>query len=300
MSAMQVGALLAFDGGRNRGMEALASCARHAEDVGLSSFWVPEHVVFIDGATSKYPYSVDGSANFGKRPGVYDPLIALTVAATATTRIRLRTGVLILPQREPVTLAQQVVALDHASNGRFDLGIGIGWLREEFAALGVPWAQRGARAEDYVRAIRALWRDDVVAHDGEFATFSGVLAWPKPTNAAGPAIIVGGNTDAALARVASIGDGWFGWNMDISEVHERVAALRSRWAAARRDQATLRLIVGLPWAQPIEGLVRYAVELAALGVDELVVAVAAPGIDNRERLDGLATLANELASSADG
>ena len=299
MSAMRVGALLAFDGGNRRGMDALADCARHAEDVGLSSFWVPEHVVFIDGAASKYPYSVDGSANFGRRPGVYDPLIALTVAATATTRIRLGTGVMILPQREPVTLAQQVVALDHASNGRFDLGIGVGWLREESEALGVPWARRGARTEDYVRAIRALWRDDVVAHDGEFAKFSAVLAWPKPTTASGPPIIIGGNTDAALARVASVGDGWFGWNLSIEEVRERLDALRSAWASAHRGEDALRITVGLLWAQPIAGLMRYACELANLGVDELVVAVAAPRVDNRERLDDLAALVAELGTSAD-
>lgn len=288
---LQIGAVVGFDGGRGRGMDALVEVARQAEEVGLASLWFPEHVVFVKDAASRYPYDEGGQPPVGRRPGVYDPLIAIAVAGTVTTRLRLGTGILVLPQREPVTCAQQLVAVDHATQGRFDLGIGVGWLREEFEALGVPWARRGARTDEYVEVLRKLWTDDVVEHAGEFASFAGVQAWPKPVQQPGPPVWVGGNTDPAVERAGRLGDGWFGWKLGPAEVAERLGAVRRAAEAAGRDPAAVGAKVGLPWAGDLEELRPYAEELATLGVGELLVAPAAPGRDVRDRLDELAALA---------
>lgn len=287
---MDIGVVLGFDGGRGRGMTELADAARRVEALGLASLWLPEHVVFVQGATSRYPYADDGAPPVGRRPGTYDPLVGLTVAALVTERIRLGTGVLVLPQREPVTVAQQIVALDHASAGRFDLGIGVGWLREEFEALGVPWARRGARTDDHLRAMRALWTQDVAEHHGEFTSFSGVQAWPKPVQQPGPPVWVGGNVDASLRRAATLGDGWYGWKLSVVEVVERMARLRALCEEHDRDPATVGVKIGLPWPGDLDELRPYADALAGLGVAELVVAPGTAGVDQRERLEPLAAL----------
>lgn len=288
---MHIGAVVGFDGGRGRGMEAVADTARHAEGVGLESLWFPEHVVFVKDAESRYPYDEGGRPPVGKRPGVYDPFIAIAVAATVTTRLRFGTGILVLPQREPVTCAQQVVAVDHASQGRFDLGIGVGWLREEFEALGVPWARRGDRTDEYVAVLRKLWADDVVEHHGEFSSFAGVQAWPKPIQQAGPPVWVGGNSGPAIRRAGRLGDGWFGWKLSPAEVAEGMGALRRACEAAGRDPAAVGVKIGLPWPGDLAELVPYVAELETLGVGEVLVAPGAPGRDLRERLDELAALA---------
>jgi probable F420-dependent oxidoreductase len=293
---VRIGATLGFDGGRGRGMDAVAEVARHAEEVGVDSLWFPEHVVFVEGARSPYPYSVDGSMNFGRRPGVFDPLVAMTVAATVTDRIRLGTGVLILPEHEPLALAQRVVAVDHASAGRIDLGIGTGWLREEFEAIGVPWAGRGARTDEYVAALRVLWRDEVASYDGDVVSFRGVQAWPKPVQQPGVPIWVGGNTPPALRRAATIGDGWFGWALGLGEVASCIDALRAGAEAAGRPADAVALKVGLAWPGDLAELTAYAAAVADLGVEELVVAPAAPRTDTRQRLDELARLGATVVS----
>ncbi len=287
---MRIGVVLGFDGGRGRGMDALADAARRVEELGLSSLWLPEHVVFVQDAVSRYPYADDGAPPVGRRPGTYDPLVALTVAAIVTERIRLGTGVLVLPQREPVTVAQQIVALDHASQGRFDLGIGVGWLREEFEALGVPWARRGARTDDHLRALQALWTQDVAEHHGEFTSFSGVLAWPKPVQQPGPPVWVGGNVDASLRRAATLGAGWYGWKLSVDQVAERMQTLRALCEANDRDPGDVGVKIGLPWPGALTELRPYVDALAGLGVEELVVAPGTAGVDQRERLEPLAAL----------
>ena len=266
----------------------MADAARNAEAAGISTLWFPEHVVFVKGATSQYPY---GTLRMGERPGVYDPIIAMTVAATVTSKVRLGTGVLILPQREPLTLAQQLVALDHASTGRLDLGIGVGWLHEEFDALGATWERRGERTDDYVDVLRKLWRDDVVDHHSDFVDIDGVLAWPKPAQADGIPIWVGGNSPAALRRTAKLGDGWFGWSLEIDEVTNAVTRLRAECEAIGRDPAEVRLKVGQPGAGSHDERRAYAEGLMALGVEEFIVA---SGDVSTERLASLAALGSPV------
>ena len=172
---------------------------RTAEAAGFESVWTVEHVVYPDDYSSTYPYDRSGRMAMTSDTPLPDPLVWLTWVAAHTERLRLATGILILPQRNPLVLAKQVATLDELSGGRMDLGIGVGWLREEFEALGVPFEGRGRRTDDHVAAMRAVWDGDHAAHEGEFVSFSGVSVNPKPVNGRVP-IHVGGHTEAAARR----------------------------------------------------------------------------------------------------
>src|SRR6201999_2842467 len=155
-----------------------------------------------------------------------DPMVALAFAAAASSRITIATGVLLLPEHNPVIVAKQAASLDRLAGGRLTLGVGVGWSREEFDALGVPFERRAARTAEYVAAMRTLWRDDVASFDGEFVRFDSVRVNPKPVRDRRIPIMLGGNSDAALRRVAAWRDGWYGFNVyDVSAAAERVATL---------------------------------------------------------------------------
>ncbi|WP_105343259.1 TIGR03619 family F420-dependent LLM class oxidoreductase [Mycobacterium sp. ITM-2016-00318] len=216
-----------------------------------------------------------------------DPMIGLSFAAAATSTIRIATGVLLLPEHNPVLVAKQAATLDTLSGGRLSLGIGIGWSREEFDALGVPFECRGTRTEEYVDAIRTLWRDDLASFDGEFVSFTGIRVNPKPLQDRRIPIVLGGNSDAALRRIVSWGDGWYGFNLDsVDAVAQRVAFLRRQCSEHRRDPAELRLAVALRDPKPGD-----AAKLAALDIDELVL-VEAPPDDARDAADWVRGLAD--------
>src|SRR6185295_7223516 len=203
--------------------------AAAAERSGFARLWSGEHVVMVDRSASRYPYSEDGQIAVPATADWLDPMIGLSFAAAATSTIGIATGVLLLPEHNPVLVAKQAATLDSLSGGRFTLGIGIGWSREEFDALGVPFARRGARTAEYVDAIRTLWRDDVASFDGEFVRFESVRVNPKPVRDRRIPIMLGGNSDAALRRVAAWGDGWYGFNVDgVQEAAERIDFLDRR------------------------------------------------------------------------
>ena len=284
---MKLGLVIPFDGRPDRTMQDVRDVAVHAETAGIDSLWFPEHVVFFPSYTSKYPYTADGNPGFGKRAGVYDPLFAATVAAGATQRVRLGTAILIVPQRNPVVLAQEIVALDHASNGRFDFGIGVGWSSEEFAALGIPWARRGARTDDYLVAMKALWRDAYATHHGEFITFDDVIADPKPIQSPHPPIWVGGG-GAAMKRAATGGDGWYGWALAPTGIASAMAELDRACEAAGRDPATVGRKIGLPIVGPIAEFGAYLDAAQAAGVTEVVVGVGTKAAQLHPAIDELA------------
>jgi probable F420-dependent oxidoreductase len=189
-----------------------------------------------------------------------------------TSRIRLATGVLLLPEHNPVTVAKRVASIDVLSGGRFALGVGIGWSAEEFAALGVPFVGRGRRTEEYVEAMRVLWRDDVASFSASHVSFDRVRCYPKPVRRAVP-VVFGGNGDRALRRVAEHGDGWYGFNVALNELPDRLEVLRAVCMAAGRGDSTVDTAVALADAEP-----RDLARVEDLGVDELVV-VAAPPAD---------------------
>jgi probable F420-dependent oxidoreductase len=247
--------------------------AAAAERSGFATLWVGEHVVMVDDPDSPYPYSEDGHIAVSADTDWLDPLVTLSFAAAATNRIELATGVLLLPEHNPVTAAKRAASLDRMTGGRLSLGVGIGWSKEEYDALGVPFKGRARRMAEYVAAMRTLWRDDVASYSGEFVSFDRVRVNPKPHRRAIP-IVVGGNSDAALRRVAEWGDGWYGFNLaDVEEAAYRASRLRAICREVGRDPADLRLAVALQDPVPAD-----AVKLADAGIDELVL-VATPPAD---------------------
>jgi probable F420-dependent oxidoreductase len=192
-------------GGRREVIDAVAVAA---EAAGFSTLWAGEHVVMVDHSESRYPYAPDGRIGVPADADWLDPMIALSFAAAATRTIRLATGVLLLPEHNPVMLAKQAASLDCLSGGRLALGIGVGWSREEFVALGIPFERRGMRTDEYLTVMRTLWRDDPAAYAGEFVSFADIRVNPKPVRDGRIPIIVGGNSEAALRRVVEKPDGW--------------------------------------------------------------------------------------------
>lgn len=246
--------------------------ARAAERHGFATLWSGEHVVMVDSGTSRYPYSADGRIAVPAPADWLDPMIGLSFAAAATSTIGLATGVLLLPEHNPLLVAKQAASLDRLSGGRLTLGIGVGWSREEFDALGVPFARRGARTAEYVAAMRTLWAEDVASFSGEFTAFDAVRVNPKPVRDRRVPIVVGGNSDAALQRVAAWGDGWYGFNLDdVAAVADRIDALTRRCAQVGRDRSDLRVAVALREPRPGD-----RARLADLGVDELVLVESPP------------------------
>ena len=180
-----------------------------AEEAGFESAWTVEHTVVPENYKSAYPYSDDGKMAGGQDDvPLPDPLVWMSFIAAVTTKIKLATGILILPQHNPVITAKQVATLDMMSGGRVLLGIGVGWMREEFEALGAIFERRGALTDDYVAAMRALWSQEKATHQGEFANFENIYCRPQPVNGAVP-IIVGGHSNAAARRAGRLGDGYF-------------------------------------------------------------------------------------------
>ena len=277
---------LGIGSGADRSVIDAVSAA--AESAGFATLWSGEHVVMVDVSASRYPYSDDGQIAVPSEADWIDPLIGLSFVAAATSTIGIATGVLLLPEHNPVLVAKQAATLDTLSGGRLTLGIGVGWSREEFDALGVPFERRGARTKEYVDAMRTLWRDDVASFTGEFVGFDSVRVNPKPMRDSRIPIVVGGNSDAALRRVAAWGDGWYGFNLaDVAAVRERIDTLRALCAEAGRDPAEVRTAVALQDLQPAD-----VAPLAAMGVDELVL-VAGPPDDARDAADWVAGLADQ-------
>jgi probable F420-dependent oxidoreductase len=262
-----------------------------AEERGIHSIWVAEHVVLFDQYASKYPYAADGKIPAGGDSGMLEPFTALSFLAASTSRIRLGTGICLVPQRNPVYTAKEVAAVDWLSNGRFDFGVGVGWLAEEFAACDVPFDRRGARTVDYLRAMQALWTQPVSSHRGAFYAFEPLRQNPKPVQTPHPPIHFGGESDAALRRVAEIGQGWYGFNLLPDAVPSHLARLDRFLAAKDRKRSEIQVSIS-PYMQPVDfdAVRRYR----DAGVDQVVFLVVA---GNR---DGLLARLDELAKTIVG
>lgn len=266
---------LGFFGAGVGGMvsESAGVIAEHAESLGFASLWTAEHMV-VPRVRPSYMQIPDDWA-FG------DPLIMLAFLAAATSKIRLCTGVLLLPQRHPVHLAKELATLDVLSGGRVRAGIGVGHLPAEMQALGVNPAERGARADEALRTMRALWAGET-SFQGRYYSFDDVVALPRPTRPGCPPIIVGGESDGAVVRAARHGSGWYGWGQDPAAVRR----VRARIAAAASEMG--RSLDGFEtYVSPLQRVTpELAEEYAAAGVDELVVVAEAADLDDvRRRLD---------------
>jgi len=215
--------------------EYLSQAVVRAEEVGFESVWAGEHVVMPD-YQPNYPYTEDGALPQPHETDVADPLIWLTYAAALTSRIRLATGVVVLPLRNPVVLAKQVASLDLLSGGRAMLGIGVGWMREEADVVGVPFDGRGERTDEFVGAMRSLWSEDISSFHGQHVTFGGARSFPKPVQTGRRVpIIVGGSGPAAARRAGRIGDGYYPIAPTVDVLAAQIELMRSAAKEADRD-----------------------------------------------------------------
>ncbi len=220
--------------------EVLGEVARKAEALGYESVWLPEHLVVPLEMRSPYPYSADGKFPGGAAVALHDPFVALAYVAACTTRIKLGTGVFVLPLRNAVAVAKSVASLDVLSNGRFVFGVGVGWLADEFDAVGMPFADRAARTREAIRLMRTLWSEEAPSFSGRFHQVPPSGFSPKPVQQPGPPIILGGESAAALRRAAALGDGWIGVAHTPESVRPLLATLRQHLAAAGRERRRLR------------------------------------------------------------
>ena len=263
---MKVGLAFASSIGIDGG-SALEIC-RRAEAAGFESIWGGEHVILPDSIASKYPYTPDGKIPAEPDTPIPDPLIWLAFAAAAAPTLRLGTCILIVPQRNPLVLAKELATLDRLSGGRVELGLGVGWLKEEFDALGVPWERRGARNDEYIAAMRALWAGPHAEFHGEFVDFAPVTCSPRPVQASIP-ILVGGDTDAAINRAVRLADGYFPGEGDVQRLGALIARLRAAAEKADRDPDSIEInaMFGAQMADPVAGIE----QLAALGVGRIMI-----------------------------
>jgi probable F420-dependent oxidoreductase len=249
--------------------DAAVELAGAAEAVGFESLWTLEHVVWPESYESEYPYSRSGKMPGDPAASIPDPLIWLSWVGARTSRIRLGTGILILPQRNPLVVAKALATLDDLSGGRAEAGIGVGWLREEFDALGVPFERRGARTDEYIDAMRAVWSRQSARFSGEFVNFEGVNVNPKPVNQSIP-ITIGGHSVAAARRAGRTGNGFMPGRAIPEELTSLFDEVRRTAEEHDRDPESIilsaghRLGIGEEAGRGIE-------ELAALGVTRMVV-----------------------------
>ena len=264
------------------GPAALDVC-RHAEAAGFESLWGGEHVVLPTTIESPYPYTADGKIPAAPDTPIPDPLIWLAFAAAAAPSMRLGTCILIVPQRNPLILAKELATLDRLSGGKVELGLGVGWMKEEFDALGVPWERRGARNDEYIAAMRALWAGPHAEFHGEFVDFPPVTCSPRPVQSSIP-ILVGGDTDVAIRRAARLADGYFPGEGDPERLGALIARVREAAEREGRDPASIEIdaMFSQHLGDPLAGVE----QLTALGVDRVMVPAffyAGPG--GLDRLD---------------
>lgn len=249
--------------------------AMAAEAAGFEALVAVEHIVIPAEYTSVYPYNASGRLRGDPAMSWPDPLSWLTFVGAATSRIKLITGVLVLPQRNPLILAKQLATIDSLTEGRLELGIGVGWFREEFEALGSEFGRRGKRTDEYIEAMRALWDGNEASYKGEFVDFDRVSCNPKPANGRVP-IIVGGHSKPAIRRAARYGDGFFpatGAGLDAAEI---IGALQAEADSIGRDAGEIEIMSGCPDALPGSGAdpLEAVAASAAAGVDRIVLPLA--------------------------
>lgn len=257
--------------------ESLAAAAVAAEERGFHSMWVPEHVVLFDSYESRYPYSEDGRLPAGSQTPILEPLNLLAFLAANSRTIRLGTGICILPQRNPVYMAKESASVDWLSQGRVDLGLGIGWLAEEFQAVGVDFDRRGDRCSEYVQVMKRLWCDPVSEFHGEFYDLPACRQYPKPVQQPHPPIHFGGESGAALRRVADLGQGWFSFARAPEDVPRKLETLDRLLAERGRTREEIKVSVG-PYLLGFDedAVARYR----EVGVDQLILTVFARSLDD--------------------
>jgi len=255
-----------------------------AEQAGLESLWTGEHVVLPDPQAPPSPVPPEVP--------MLDPAVALAWVAGVTRTIRLGTGIIILPQRNPLVLAKELASVDVVSGGRLIFGLGIGYLRPEFDALGIPFADKGPRTMDYLAAILAMWTQPKPAHEGPFVRFAGVQAFPRPVQKPHPPIVIGGHTPPAFRRAVERADGWYGFALTPDDIARCTDGLKTAARAVERSAGLgpLEISVTPKGKLDVDAVRRYA----ALGVQRLIVSRPSVTADDALRsVDAVAALRTE-------
>lgn len=280
------------------GQLGIGAMAAELEEAGFDSLWVSDHIVLPSVIGSRYPFAADGRATWATDTPYFDALIALALIAQATERAAIGTAVLVLPLRQPVVFAKQAASIDVASGGRLRLGVGAGWLEEEFDALNVPFERRGQRLEEWISITRACWtgapdpsRTDL------YVLPPGVLCLPAPAHDI--PFMIGGHSRAALSRAGRVGDGWLAQQalpaLAPAELAGPIGVMRTAAAEAGRDPASLQVVLRIVEAAGrSDELALRLPELAAAGVDEIIVDVS---LENGEAAEVHARLREAVARS---
>lgn len=258
-----------------------ASIAEETEELGYESVWVPDHLIFPETLPATYLYTDDGKAPISATTAVYDPWVLLGAMAAVTETLRFGTNVYVLPLRHPVITARGVLTVDRISRGRITLGVGVGWLREEFDIVGEDPTTRGRRADEIIPLLRRLWSEEVVEHHGEFIDLPPVRFEPKPFQKPIP-IEVGGTSARALRRAGTLGDGWIEiGSRDIAELEEHIRTIKSARIASGRQNRPFIMTGGIDPA----GTNEYIDTMARLGFGRLVLNV--PSSLERSEISGI-------------
>ncbi len=250
--------------------EALVRVARAAETAGFDSLWAGEHHVLAE-----------SSERIPATNRILNPVVALTFVAAHTRTVRLGIGVLLLPQHQPLILAKELASLDVLSGGRLIVGIGVGWAEAEYEALGVPYRERGARADEYLAAMRAIWSEHKPAYRGRYVSFQEVQAYPHPMQQPTPPIVIGGRAHAVLRRTVEQANGWYGFALDLDETASLLAQLREAAGRYHRPASLGELEISVAPRIPIDR--EMAQRFAELGVHRLILippwGMDAPGLE---------------------
>jgi probable F420-dependent oxidoreductase len=260
--------------------EGVGELARAAEDLGYESVWVGEHPVLIDPQAPPSPLPPTSE--------MLDPVPTLAYAAARTERIRLGTGIVILPLRNPLILAKQLASLDVLAGGRLIVGIGVGYVPGEYEAIGAPFHSRGRVADEYIDAMRSVWHDDRPRADGEFVAFDGIQSYPRPLQRGGPPIHASGGARGALRRAVARGNGWYGFFQDVERTRDTLAVLRELTGEVERPAALGELEITITPPGPVDAAMVDAYE--QLGVHRLALMsnfadlAGAPDASRRDQL----------------
>ena len=250
--------LTSINSGATSYPEALVRLARAAETAGFDSLWAGEHHVLPE-----------SSERFPPTNRILNPVVALTFVAAHTRTIRLGTGILLLPQHQPLILAKELASLDVLSGGRLIVGIGVGWAEAEYEALGVPYRERGARADEYLAAMRAIWSEEKPVYYGRYVSFQEVQAYPHPVQQPTPPIVIGGRAPAVLRRTVEQANGWYGFALDLDETASVLAQLREAAARYHRPASLGELEISVNPRVPLDK--ETAQRFAELGVHRLIL-----------------------------
>ncbi|MEQ8663084.1 MAG: TIGR03619 family F420-dependent LLM class oxidoreductase [Gammaproteobacteria bacterium] len=243
-----------------------AALVTGAERHGFESVWTVEHVVIPVGYQATYPYDPSGRIPIPSDTALPDPLLPLAYAAALTRTIKLATGILILPQRHPFYIAKEAATLDRLSNGRFLLGVGIGWMKDEFDALGIPFDERAGRTDATIRAMRSLWQGEPAAFESRYFRWGAVEMHPKPLGARGVPIVIGGHSAASARRAARYGDGFFPAVTTPAEVSALREVIARECEVVGRDPDAIEITALLGADEP-----GAAEAMAAAGVARLLI-----------------------------